>query len=335
MKPCSVTTVRLSAACATPDGLGSAVDHWLGDLWDTTRSGKGMRSALFDAVYSTGGGNDPAAAAVAAEALEMLHEAFLLHDDLLDGDDHRRGCLNLQGRTRDRVARLGAVPVVAEHVGRAGGLLGGDLLLVGAMSRFARVPVPGPTLHRVLDEVEQAVTVTIAGEFADVHDSAAPHPPDRERALAVGEAKTAAYSVTLPLVLGAILAGLADETVESLREVGRHLGTAYQVVDDLLGVFGDPGVTGKSNTGDLLRHAPTVLLAYAATTEDWPRIEAALDDPPTARELLRRCGARDEALRLVEDLSASAHTALEHPSIPADIRAALGPHLAAALERTR
>ncbi|MDI7278180.1 MAG: polyprenyl synthetase family protein, partial [Anaerolineae bacterium] len=59
-----------------------------------------------------------------------------------------------------------------------------------------------------------------------------------------------------------------------LRETGRHLGTAYQVIDDVLGVFGDPAVTGKSNEGDLVRRAPTVLLAFAATTDLWPRIDA-------------------------------------------------------------
>ncbi|MBB0995414.1 polyprenyl synthetase family protein, partial [Dietzia sp. SLG510A3-40A3] len=85
-----------------PAGLGSAVEEWADDLGRTTRSGKGMRSALFDAVYTTSGGTDEAVRAAAGQALELLHEAFLVHDDLADGDDQRRGQPNLQGRTTAR-----------------------------------------------------------------------------------------------------------------------------------------------------------------------------------------------------------------------------------------
>lgn len=325
------------AARALPAGLGPAVDDWVADLGRTTRSGKGMRSTLFDAVYSASGGRDEAVLAAAGRALEMLHEAFLVHDDLADGDDHRRGAPNLQGRTTARAVERGAAPETARHLGMVGGLLGGDLLLVVAMGEFARLPVPAPVLHRVLEEVELAVVASIAGEYADVHGAADDQPAPRDRALAIGAAKTAAYSVVLPLVLGAILAGAPEELIDPLRETGRHLGTAYQVVDDVLGVFGDPAVTGKSTTGDLVRRAPTVLLAHAATTGAWPRIAAALDssDLSTARELLRECGAREHALGIAEDLVTAARAALDSPEIPEAVRSALGPHLATALERTR
>ena len=347
MTLCWVNSAHPRTACEVPAGLGPAVDEWVDDLEATTRSGKGMRSALFDAVYVAAGGDDPALSSETAKALELMHEAFLLHDDVVDGDDHRRGQANLQGRIRDRVAARGAPPETAENMGRAGGLLGGDLMLVAAVAGFARLPVPASTLHRVLDEVQWAVSTSVAGEFADVHDAADAHPPSRDRALAIGRAKTAAYSVSLPLVLGAVLAGAEDATVESLREVGGHLGTAYQVVDDLLGVFGDPGVTGKSNEGDLLRGAPTVLMAIAATTEAWPRIALALrghgvgghgvtgPDPDTARELLLQCGARHRAEQIAEDLVFDARAALEQPAISPEIRMALRPHLDSALERTR
>lgn len=322
-----------------PAGLGPAVDQWADDLGRTTRSGKGMRSALFDAVYIATGGRDEALRAAAGQALEVLHEAFLVHDDLADGDDHRRGRPNLQGLTTARAAADGIGAEAAGHLGQVGGLLGGDLLLVSAMAEFARLPVAAPVLHRVLDEVQSAVVASIAGEYADVHGAVENEPADRERALAIGGAKTAAYSVCLPLVLGAVLAGAPDEVVAPLREVGRHLGTAYQVIDDVLGVFGDPAVTGKSNDSDLVRRAPTVLLAHAATTGSWPRIEAALGgsapDTDTARELLRECGAREHAVGIAEGLVTAARAALDSPAVPHDVRAALGPHLDTALERNR
>lgn len=338
----SVTAAQRMTTRDLPEGLGAAVDGWVSDLGTTTRSGKGMRSALFDAVYTHAGGRDDTVRTAACQALELLHEAFLVHDDLADGDDERRGQPNLQGRTRARAESLGEE--TAGHLGMVGGLLGGDLLLVAAMGEFARLPVPAPVLHRTMSEVERAVVASIAGEYADVHGAAYGEPATQERALAIGAAKTAAYSVVLPLVLGVVLAGGAEEMIDPLRETGRHLGTAYQVIDDVLGVFGDPAVTGKSNEGDLVRRAPTVLLAFAATTDLWPRIDAALGrgdsgharpDPTAARELLAECGAREHALAIAEDLVTAARAALDSPAVPHGLRAALDHHLDTALERTR
>ncbi len=339
MELASVTAAHWVHERGVPRGLGEAVDDWTDDLDRTTRSGKGLRSALFEAVYDGVGGDDDSVRGRAGRALELLHEALLVHDDLADRDHHRRGAPNLQGRTTSRAAEQGMPPEVANHVGLVGGLLGGDLLIVVAMGEVARLPVSAPVLHRAVDEVELAVVASVAGEFVDVHGAAAGRPVSQERALAIGAAKTAAYSVTLPLVLGAVLAGASEEVIEPLREVGRHLGTAYQVIDDVLGVFGDPEVTGKSVDNDLLRRAPTVMLAHAAASDLWPEIDAALDpggaDPAAARRLLERCGAREHALHIAADLVTAARAALENPSIPAPVRAALDPHLASALERTR
>ncbi|AWH96250.1 polyprenyl synthetase family protein [Dietzia psychralcaliphila] len=360
----SVTAAQRMTSRDLPEGLGPAVDDWVADLDHTTRSGKGMRSALFDVVYTHAGGDDEAVRAAACQALELLHEAFLVHDDVADGDDHRRGRPNLQGRTTARAADSGLPRETAAHVGMVGGLLGGDLLLVAAMGEFARLPVSAQVLHRAMAEVERAVVASIVGEYADVHGAAHGEPTTQERALAIGAAKTAAYSVTLPLVLGVVLAGGPEELIPPLRETGRHLGTAYQVIDDVLGVFGDPAVTGKSNEGDLVRRAPTVLLAFASATEEWPRIDTALGgtgfgraraervhpdradsdradpgrahpDPATARSLLAECGAREHALGLAEDLVTAARAALDSPAVPHDLRGALDTHLATALERTR
>lgn len=332
-----ITAAQRTTFRDLPEGLGVAVDELLTDLGTTARSGKGMRSALFNAVYEHAGGRDAVVRAAACRGLETLHEAFLIHDDLADGDDHRRGEPNLQGRTTARAASLGME--TARHVGMVGGLLGGDLLLVSAMSEFARLSVPAPVLHRVMAEVENAVVASIAGEYADVHGAACGAPTTQERALAIGAAKTAAYSVVLPLVLGVVLAEGPEEMIAPLRETGRHLGTAYQVIDDVLGVFGDPQVTGKSNEGDLVRRAPTVLLAFAATTDVWPRIDAALNpadpDANAARTLLAECGAREHALAIAENLVTAARATLDSPAVPVDLRAALDHHLATALERTR
>ena len=141
------------------------------------------------------------------------------------------------------------------------------------------------------------------------------------------EQKTSAYSFALPLQAGAVLAGADDATVVRLGEAGRVLGIAFQLVDDLLGVFGDPARTGKSATSDLRAGKQTPLLAHARSTAEWERIrtyvgrDLADDELAEVRGLLTTSGSR----RFVEELAAAHHAAaravVEELGIAADLLA--------------
>lgn len=229
--------------------------------------GKLMRPRLAVAAYLGLGGDDPAAVAPVAAAVEVLHTAMLVHDDLLDHDELRRGRPNVAGATRARLDGRGLDGRAIEDQVLAAGLLAGDLAIAAAFSLVAGAPTGSGTKVRIIERLAEGIETTVVGELLDM--AAALDRPRDVDALAVAELKTAAYSGSLPLVVGGILAGADDETVASLAAVGSALGVAFQLRDDELGVFGDPQLTGKSVLSDLREGKRTELLrrTYALADE--------------------------------------------------------------------
>jgi len=143
--------------------------------------------------------------------------------------------------------------------------------------------------------------------------------------LAMEEQKTSAYSFALPMQAGALLAGADESTTRRLGEAGRALGVGFQLRDDLLGVFGDPGETGKSATSDLRARKQTPLLAHARGTAEWPRIEAHLGrdldnaELEEVRRLLTVSGSRAFVEELAGSHLAAARSELEQLGLAADL----------------
>ncbi|KRF35409.1 hypothetical protein ASG94_10825 [Nocardioides sp. Soil805] len=284
-------------------------------LWDAlsaaTEGGKRFRPALVMASHDALGGTAAAAAVETGAAVELLHTALVIHDDVIDGDDVRRGRPNVSGTFRAYAVAAGATDDEAASLGRTAGILAGDLALAAAIRAVATCGAPSEVTHRLLDLFDAALHTTAAGELADVRLSLRTGDASLPESLAMEEQKTSAYSFALPLQAGAVLAGANDVTVARLGEVGRVLGIAFQLVDDLLGVFGDPTRTGKSATSDLRAGKQTPLLAHARTTAEWSQIAAyvgrdlADEELVEARRLLTASGSR----RYVEDLAAAHHAA--------------------------
>ena len=245
------------------------------DLADAI-GGKLMRPRLAVTAYLGLGGQDSAAIAPVAAAVEVLHTAMLVHDDLLDHDEVRRGRPNVAGAARTHHAASGLDDRAVEDQVLAAGLLA------------------------------EGIETTVIGELLDV--AASLSSPRDVDALAVAELKTAAYSGSLPLVVGAILAGADEERVAQLDAVGSALGVAFQLTDDELGVFGDPAVTGKSVVSDLREGKRTELLrrAYAMTDESGCAVldthvgRPDLDEPGAAavRDVMVSSGALDAVREL-------------------------------------
>jgi geranylgeranyl diphosphate synthase type II len=154
--------------------------------------------------------------------------------------------------------------------------------------------------------------------------------------------KTAVYSFECPLQAGAILAGAPEETVTTLAEFGREIGIAYQIVDDVLGVFGVEAETGKSVLGDLREGKRTVMIAYAATTPEWEHIEPLLgradlteEQAAAVRVLLNSSGARAFADGLARYYANRALARLAEPHIPHALRAELHPLAETVLSRVK
>lgn len=279
-------------------------------LWravgDQLGAGRLMRPRLTVAAYLGLGGADVAAVAPVAAAQEMLHTAMLVHDDVLDHDETRHGRPNVTGTARARLASRGVVGPAADDPVLAAGLLGGDLAIAAAFDLVVSAPVPAETRLRVIQGLARAVDTTVAGELLDV--TGALHGPTSVDALRVAELKTSVYSCCTPLAAGALLAGADDRVLAVLDRFGTAFGIAFQLLDDELGVFGDPAVTGKSVVSDLREGKRTELLRLAylrADADQRALLDASVGHPgltehaaARVRGVLEDCGALAEA-RLV------------------------------------
>lgn len=320
------------------DGLRRAAAHGedYQELWRAlgraTAAGKRFRPALMLATYQAYGGRDGEVAARVAAALELLHTALLIHDDLIDGDQVRRGSANVAGTFAELAAARGAEAPAQATFSLAASVLAGDLALVGATREIALCGADAPTTRRLLELLDDAVHVSAAGELADVALSlvGVDEVAILADVIAMEERKTAVYSFQLPLQAGAVLAGAPARTVDLLGEVGRLAGIAFQLVDDLHGVFGDGAVTGKSTLCDLREGKLTPLIAHARGTAAWPEIsgyvgDRSLDEERAAivRSLLVECGSRAFVERLADDyLTASMSAAVDlnlHPLLQTEL----------------
>ncbi|MGN8245369.1 polyprenyl synthetase family protein [Cellulomonas soli] len=201
-------------------------------------------------------------------ALELFQAAALFHDDVMDASDTRRG-QPAAHRAFASLHQTWGLVGDAEQFGTSAAILLGDLALVASEQEFAGAlslePLPRATQARaVFDLMRTEVTV---GQYLDVLAQETPwgHDPeaDERRARTVIRAKSARYSVEHPIVLGAALADADEGQLEACRRIGLPLGEAFQLRDDLLGVFGDPRATGKPAGDDLREGKRTVLAARA------------------------------------------------------------------------
>jgi geranylgeranyl diphosphate synthase type II len=301
-------------------------------LWETleknSAGGKRFRPAMVLAAYESLGGTDSETAAYVGAAFELLHTALIVHDDVIDRDFIRRGGLNVSGSYRD-LAQTAGIPIpTAEHRGLSVAVIAGDLALFNAFRLLDRSGVGGELRERLHEILDEAMFASAAGELLDVDFSLHLDPPSVEEIVDMERLKTAVYSFETPLEAGAVLAGASDEAVRALADFGRNLGIAYQIVDDILGVFGDEVDTGKSTIGDLREGKRTVIISYAATTPQWVEIQPLLGDPELdeqgaalIRAALEQSGARRYAEALARDFANRAWEHLSSKALPDAVRA--------------
>lgn len=265
----SAITDFLDEAVGRLAGVGPAITE-LGELAHTfTAGGKRLRPAFccWGYLAATGGTAVPEAVLRVAASLDVLHVSALVHDDVLDGSQTRRGLPAAHVQLAARHA-AGGRRGDAEAFGRSGAILLGDLLLAWAVeladtSGAERLAQAQPLLAAVRAEVAAGQYLDVTAQsrtLADVLDE--PASLD-EQIRQVVEYKTARYTVIRPLQIGAALGGGSPELLELLGRFGSPLGRAFQFRDDVLGVFGDAEVTGKPAGDDLREGKLTVLVAKA------------------------------------------------------------------------
>lgn len=293
----------------------------------------GIRAAL-----EGGGGSSPAAgidqAAIlnALSAFEFIQACALIHDDIIDRSDTRRGFptahRTFESRHRER-DWLGS----SEHYGISQAILIGDLAFAWADDLYNGSGLSATALQRARPAWRAMRTEVIAGQILDIALEANGS-EDVADSFAVIKYKTASYTVARPLHIGAALAGANEQTQTMLRNVGQDIGEAFQLRDDQLGVFGDPEVTGKPSGDDLRTGKRTTLINEALQRGDESQVaalreglgkgeESAEAEIERLRDIIYDTGAQAEVEKLIEARTQRAIESLRAGGLGADITAEL------------
>ena len=283
--------------------LRAAVESQLGG------GGKFMRAALV-LLSASACGADERVALDGAVAIELVHNFSLVHDDIIDGD--------LERRHR---------PTVWAQHGISSAIIAGDALATVAFQVLLEVPTAErASAASLLADATQAMIAGQALDMAFEQRSSA----TLDECLEMVSGKTAAL-LRCAACLGAVLSGAPDSTISALWEFGHHVGIAFQAVDDLLGIWGEPDVTGKPVGNDLRHHKKTLPVCIAISQGvELPSgytssagTEVTDREVDEVRELLEKCGARQATIDLGERHVRDALAALGRISIPSSPRAQL------------
>ncbi len=280
--------------------------------WQAVSGGPGG----FDPLEARAAPDELHAVVLAAGALEIFHAAALVHDDIMDNSDTRRGRPSAHRRF-EALHADGRWTGSARGFGQSAALLLGDLLLGWSDELFdtgiqlLASPRSKEAARSVFNAMRTEVTL---GQYLDILDERAwrsfPETDQLSRANRVLIYKSAKYSIEAPLVIGATLGGGTPAQIAALRDFGLPLGIAFQLRDDMLGVFGDPEVTGKPSGDDLREGKRTVLVALARArlpANAASLLDELLGDPDlTAQQIsmlqasIRECGAVEEVERIID-----------------------------------
>lgn len=306
---------------------------------DLLSTGKRLRAAFLYWGYRAFGGPDSTPLVRAASAMEVFQAAALLHDDVMDNSDLRRGRPTAHRAFAAHHADASWAGS-SQSFGLAAATLAGDMCLNWCDEMFATSGLPSAHIERARPTFDLMRTQLMGGQYLDVLTSAkewegVDHEQRLEQCRRVIKYKSAKYSIEHPLLIGATAVEAPIAAHAALSEYGLALGEAFQLRDDVLGVFGDPTQTGKPAGDDLREGKRTVLIAAAlhrGSTAQRQQITDLLGDPDlhvgqidALRETLLACGAVDFVEDLIStDCTQAADALAAVPGITAPGRAALG-----------
>lgn len=310
----------------------NALDSRYGHLWrvikdQTNAGGKRLRPYFVMLAYTAYQGKDYESLLPVAAAHELLHISLLMHDDIIDKDYMRHGQSNLAGIMRKDYLDRGA-DSNAEHYGNSAALISGDLLISGAYQLILDCDISDKQKMQATSHLADSIFLVGGGEFLDTESSIVS--VTDKQALKIADLKTARYSFVTPLITGAQLAGASSGELALLEEFGIALGIAYQLADDLLGIYGDTATTGKSTLSDILGGKRTYLMLQAlqsASPDDKKLLEDQLGNPELTaiqakqvQKVLERSGAKAQCIQMIDLYAAQAGRVLDTLAMPDEAR---------------
>jgi geranylgeranyl diphosphate synthase type I len=288
--------------------------------------GKRLRPAFCYWGYRAAAGTDDESISRCAASLELLHTFAVVHDDIMDASEQRRG-----------------EPAVHVKQGQSVAILVGDLALVLADDLFMTSGFDAGDMARAFTVYSEMRQQVIAGQFLDVM-AAQQVVITQDQARLIATMKSGGYSVEKPLLLGATLGHGSDALRGALCAFGEPLGEAFQLRDDLLGVFGDPANVGKPVGADIREGKRNLL--FVKTLESlgpsdrldfasrWGGDSLRPEDVDDLRNIIETSGARAATEKLIEDLRSEAAEALAGAPMDDDSRSSLMLLASAAIDRT-
>ena len=287
-------------------------------------SGKRLRPLFAYAGIKSAGGSLTPATTKAISCLELLQACALIHDDLMDGSDTRRGKPSIH-RHFESIHVQDELEGFAPAYGLASAVLLGDLALVWSNQLLNTSGISTDELRRVMPIFDEMRVELMAGQFLDIHEQTQKN-TDLDRSMKIARYKSGKYTIERPLHMGAVLAADASPALlTALSAYGLPLGEAFQFRDDLLGVFGDPSVTGKPAGDDLREGKRTALIAMTdAKCTDAMKAESRkyfgkndIDDKGVAilQEMIVSTGAKAALETMIDELTSKALKAIENPVI--------------------
>ena len=282
-------------------------------------SGKRLRPLFAYAGFLASGGSLDKPVVRAMASLELLQACALIHDDLMDGSDTRRGKPSIHRHFESRHVQ-DDLDGFAPHYGISAAVLLGDLALVWSDQMLNSAGLTTAQFTALLPYYNEMRVELMAGQFLDIHEQTQ-KTTSVDRSMKIARYKSGKYTIERPLHLGAAMASAPSEIFTALSAYGLPLGEAFQLRDDLLGVFGDPSVTGKPAGDDLREGKRTALIAMTNDRQSEAQREIArkyfgkpdLDAQGVAvlREIIESTGARAELESTIERLTDQALTAAQ------------------------
>lgn len=281
------------------------------------RGGKRVRATLLARAYEAVGGEPDEAIFRIGAGLELIAAFTLIHDDLIDGDDVRRGgpafhAVEGVGRGERRLAMARAI-------------IAGDILAVSGLRTVLTADFPLAARHQAMEILLDGLALCGLGQHADLEMESGG--AERSSWREMVRHKTTAFSVEAPLLMGALLGGAPRGELDGWRRLAHRMGEAYQLTDDLLGVVGDTRLTGKSAASDIRRGKQTfiAITAFARSSpaqrevigDIFGNAESSPEDVERVRRLFVRTGAVDAARERAEELVARAKLEIDTLGMPA------------------
>lgn len=304
------------------------------------RGGKRIRPYLTYLAYRGAGGLDNDAIIRLAASQELYHSFLLMHDDVIDQDTRRWGGPNLTGAYLEKLSAGEDTRRYAEAMA----IMGGDINAALATDVIATSNFPDDRKLLAIQRMGQMIFDTVGGEVLDILAPIADQLElTEDELLTICRYKTARYSFEAPLHLGAIMAYADQATLDSLTEYALAVGVAFQLTDDLLGVYGDPEKTGKAVLSDLREGKQTLLIHYgfkladaktkAELTKNWGNPAAGEAELKVVQLALEQSGATSHIVELSQNYAQQASDALQGAALSDEVVATLRSIAASVVKR--